>query len=101
MLNLDPYSPPPGVSPIVFRLLLLKRYFETGDAIAFYVKYGVIVFGIRAAHGANALWMVLSYAVFALGVGWFWHRSGLVTAEFEMANRFNAFLMERLHGLTK
>lgn len=94
--NQDPYSPPPGIKPWVFRLLLLKRFFEQGDALALYVKYIAIMFGIRATSGLRAAIIVTVYGAFALCLGAFWHWRGLVTAEYEMANRFNAFLMERL-----
>lgn len=93
----DPFSPPHGVHPLKFRILLCKRYFETGLSILNYAKYVAGGYTAKAAlDNDNVLAVVIAggYACLCFFVGWFWHRYRLVTLEIEIGNRFNDFVNE-------
>ena len=82
-------TPPPGVNPLVFRMLLWKRYFEIGSMVTGYVKYLIALFGLASRDVWWTMGFGVCYGVLTLVVGRAWHHRGYMKLEMVLYNRFN------------
>ena len=79
----------------LYKILLLKRYFDVGLGLTQYFKYIVAFAGIfRIIDGFQALILVTLYLVFCFVLGFIWLKYGFYEIENEISNRFNPFQTE-------
>ena len=77
-----------------FRILLWKRYFDTGFGLLNYVKYLIMFIGLNGVLQNNinfAMGLVVLYAVICFFTGWAYINYGFWETEQEIINRFNPF----------
>lgn len=81
-----------------FKLCLHKHYFDKGYAmsslaknILFLVGGGAILAGVNYTY---IIYLGVAYAVFCYLLGWAWYRFGWFSAELEVVNQVNPFVME-------
>lgn len=77
-----------------YKYALIKRYFDIGYGISNYVKYIIALFGLSTLNLKTTMILAAIYFVFCFVLGWFWVKSGMYTAEIEVANRNNLFVKE-------
>lgn len=90
----DPFSPPDGMSPWKFRLLMWRRYFEQGLSITSYLKYMVAFFGVSSQDVRATMFLGIGYAIGCFALGYWWYRYGWIDMDTEIGNRFNLFVKE-------
>ena len=77
-----------------FKLLLWKKYFDTGYSLTSQFKYGFIAL---AAAWQNTKWIAVFgfvYVVLCFPLGFYFYKHNWVEAEAEVGNRFNKFQKE-------
>lgn len=87
-----------------FRILLWKRYFDTGFGLLNYLKYLVFLVGLdRVLNNAlnTTILLLVGYALVCFFLGWFFINWGYWETEQEIINRFNPFVkeMRKLTGI--
>ena len=87
-------EPPEGVNPLVFRLLMWKRYFDTGYNLTSYIKYAVALFGLSSLNVSATLVIAFVYGVACFIIGYLWFAFKFVEVDNEISNRFNLFTRE-------
>ena len=87
-------DPPEGISITKFRLMLWKRYFDTGYGLTSYLKYVVALFGISTLNVEGTMILAFIYAFLCFIAGYLWFRFRLVDIDQEITNRFNGFVRE-------
>lgn len=90
----DPFSPPEGISPLKFRLLMWKRYFDQGLSTTSYLKYLVAFFGASSKNVGATMIVSVVFGIACFVIGWWWYRYGLIEIDTEIGNRFNYFVKE-------
>ena len=93
-MNDNPFEAPLGTNKAVFKVLLLKRYFEMGYGLTNYVKYLLALFGVASQDVKNTMLLAGVYAVMCLVIGYYWYKWGLFELDTEISNRFNGFVRE-------
>ena len=76
------------------RLVLMKRYFDTGLGLTNYFKYLILFFGVTSNDVKTTLYIAMGYAVVCFFLGWFWLNSDFYTAEQEVSNNYNPFVKQ-------
>lgn len=76
------------------KLVLWKRYFDTGLSLTSYVKYLILFFGVTTTNFSNTFFLAFLYALFCFFLGRFWLNSDFYKAETEIGNRYNLFVEE-------
>ena len=79
------------------KILLQKRYFDTGYGITSYIKVVVAIFGIGAIATGDKLFpiiLILLYGAFCYILGWAYFKYGWYTIDLEITNKFNLFVKE-------
>ncbi len=79
------------------KILLQKRYFDTGYGITSYIKVVVAVFGVGSVVTGYRLLpfiMLLLYGIFCYVIGWAYLKYGWYTIDLEITNKFNLFVKE-------
>lgn len=81
-----------------YKLVLLKKYFDTGYGMTNYLKYFILAFGLYEISimqaWKSALIVGVIYGVCCFIFGWLWFKYGWVTAEIEVNNQFDLFVRE-------
>jgi len=80
-----------------YKLLLHKKYFDTGFSQLHYLRYIVMLFGLDAAIKAKMEQIVvgvIAYAILCYVVGWCWFKYEWILAETEVSNHFNLLSRE-------
>lgn len=82
----------------LMRLMLWKKYFDTGYGLTGYFKVFIALFGADLIFNKNninfVLWLGFAYGIFCFILGWAWLRFGFIEAETEIGNRFNPFVKQ-------
>ncbi len=79
----------------LFKLLLLKAYFDKGLSLTNYFKYILAFVGIfELIEIKQALWIGIIYCVLCFFLGWIWYKKGIIDTENEINNIFNPFQRE-------
>lgn len=79
----------------LFRLLLLKAYFDKGWSLTNYFKYLFAFAGIfNFIDGVQALIIGFFYIIFCFCFGWAWYNFGIIDTENEINNIYNPFQRE-------
>ena len=78
-----------------YKILLAKRYFDTGYSLTSYFKYGIVGLAVLQPQFKTILTYIgMVYVPLCLPLGWAYFRYGWVLAENEIGNRFNFFQRE-------
>lgn len=94
MDRIDPFNSPTKTDRRKYKVLLWKRYFETGYGITGYLKYGIALFGISSLDVKSTLFLGLVYGILCFAIGYLWYKKRFVEVENEISNRFNLFMRE-------
>lgn len=80
-----------------FKLLLHKKYFDTGFSQLHYLRYVIMLFGLDMIMQGAREWVVLGavgYGIICYLVGYAWYRWEWVLANAEVGNHFNLLSRE-------
>lgn len=94
MQEINPFEPPSEKDRRKYKILLHKRYFDTGYNLTNYIKYIIALFGISSLNIQLTLILGFIYAVFCYIIGHIWHKHRFVEVDNEISNRFNLFTRE-------
>ena len=90
----NPFDPPKNADSRKYKILLWKRYFDTGYGLTSYLKYGIALFGLSSLNVSQTLTLGIAYGLLCFVFGWIWYRYQFVEVENEISNRFNLFARE-------
>lgn len=76
------------------KLLLWKRYFETGYNITKYFLFMIGLFGLTSNDVKNTLFLGFAYGFASFLIGWAYYRFGWFETDTEISNRFNPFVKQ-------
>ncbi len=76
------------------KLLLWKRYFETGYNITKYFLLLIGLFGLTSGDVQNTLFLGLAYFFVSFFIGWAYYRFDWYEIDTEIGNRFNPFVLQ-------
>jgi len=81
-----------------FKLLMIKKWFDTGLGLTNYLKYPILLFGIgEITLFKSYKWVLLLgiiYTILCFILGWLWLKYGFFETEQEITNVFNPFVKE-------
>ena len=77
-----------------YRLLLQKRYFDTGLGLTNYIKYLIAFFGLASSDIKTTLWIALTYGVACYFIGRIWFLYNWPEIDMEISNNYNLFVKE-------
>jgi len=82
----------------VFKLLLLKAYFDRGLSLTNYMKYIIAIFGFYSlSENIDFKYLLIIgvfYIIFCFILGWLWYKYRLIDLENEINNIYNPFQRE-------
>lgn len=90
------FSPPNGVSPLKWKFLWNKRYFELGYGSFFgtILKVLIALFGVSSQEVVATMALGVAYVFACWLFGFIWVRYQFAGAENEVNNRLNSFTKE-------
>lgn len=77
-----------------YKLILHKRFFDQGYGTLGYLKYLIAFFGFASGDWISTIILGLVYVPACYVFGRWWWLTGLATAEMEVGNQFNNFVIE-------
>ena len=80
-----------------FKLLLHKKYFDTGFSQLHYARYAIMLFGLDAAIKSKMTEVmagIVLYGLLCYCIGWAWYKYEWVLANYEVDNHFNLLARE-------
>jgi hypothetical protein len=83
------------------KLLLWKRYFETGFGLLNYLKYPLVLLGIAIPNAEAIVFISIFYALFCFFLGWAWINSDFYRRDIELTNKYNIFVDEMRASIPK
>ena len=77
-----------------YRIVLYKRFFDTGLGLTSYGKYILVAFGFASRNVKLTLWIGLIYAIGCFFLGRWWHKYGYENMSRKVENSFNPEITE-------
>jgi len=84
-----------------YRILLLKRYFDTGFGLTQYVKYLIAFFGLATQDIKTTLIIAFVYALFCFILGFLYYHYRFVETDNEISNKYNPIMREIRTSINK
>ena len=81
-----------------WKLLMIKKWFDTGLGLTNYLKYPLVLFGIAEITLFRSYKIILIasvlYTIICFILGWAWLKYGFFLTKQEISNIFNLFVKE-------
>ena len=84
-----------------FKIILHKAFFDKGYGILGYLKYLIAFFGFASGDWITTILLGIIYVPACYVAGRLWYAKGLATAEMEVGNQFNKFVIEMRKSIKK
>lgn len=77
-----------------FKVVLHKKYFDTGLGLTSYIKYLIAFIGLASSDVKATLFIAILYAFLCYFLGMYWIKSEFFELEQEVSNIYNKFVRE-------
>ena len=78
----------------LYKLALLKAYFDEGYSVTSYFKYLIAFYGMASLDVKTTLTIGIIYGLSCFGIGWLVFITGFKDAMLEVRNRFDPFVKQ-------